>query len=450
MLLLRPAGNPDSPLTESGGEVNRDNCECSCEFDHCRDSCETCIRRRRYYDGERCDTCTFGECGCQDDCSCDYCTCEPENGEEGLHPASTDVLRIFGAEVDSNEPGAVLLGAEVELHIPDGDTQDAVDGLRAAFAASPSFIGKEDGSIGNGIEMVTLPLTLEQHGDLGKALAAHWFRTMEKTASCGMHVHIGRASFDTENHQDRFAEFFGLHGGNPDWNLFLDRLFRRASNGFCRRETKGDDMRREGKYAAVNFSKRNTLEVRGFWTCQSLSVYMANLELVLAVRNATAKGYSRIHASSPTAFMAWVASNAATYPHLAKRLTLRHGDSGSELFAPWLPGHGTEERPNLYGISGPNVPRVHAFLRAFRAGTIQEREASAGVWTEPLSAAKNRAFIAARAAGRVGEWNQAWENANCAACPIIALVADDLISRAEFTLLTSAYDAFMPEVAPCV
>jgi hypothetical protein len=336
MRLLRPAGNPDSPLTESGGEVNRDNCECTCDEDHCDSSnCSTCRRRERNGVDGPCNDCAFGECDCSSNCEHDYCTCEPEGTEAGLHPASTDILRIFRAEVDSNEPGAVLLGAEVELHIPDGDTQDAFDGLRAAFAASPSFIGKEDGSIGNGIEMVTLPLTLEQHGELGKALAAHWFRTMEKTSFCGMHVHIARAAFDDENHQDRFAEFFGLHGGNPDWNLFLDRLFRRASNSFCRRETKGDDMRREGKYAAVNFSKRNTLEVRGFWTCQSLSVYMANLKLVLAVRDATGN-LRHTWASSPLNFMQFVRIQAKHYPHLAKRLTLRYGDSGSALFAPWL------------------------------------------------------------------------------------------------------------------
>lgn len=335
MILVRPTGNPDSPLTDNAGEVNRENCDCYCEEDHC-EGCDDCLRRNG---PGRCDSCDSRDCNCSESCEHDYCSCEPEGyGEESLHPASTDVLRVFHAEVNTNEPGAVLLGAEVELHIPEDGNGEAFDGLRAAFQASPTFIGKEDGSIGNGIEMVTLPLTLEQHGDLSKALGRHWFRTMEKTSSCGMHVHIGRAAFDDENHMDAFADFFGSHDNDRDWNLFLDRLFRRSSNGFCQRSKTGKDMRSEGKYAAVNFSKRHTLEVRGFWTCQSASVYMANLELVLAVRDATCKGYSRSHAASPRAFMAWVATNATAYPHLAKRLTLSHGDSGRELFAPWLPG----------------------------------------------------------------------------------------------------------------
>src|SRR6266700_4181812 len=107
LIRMHPEYPPASPLSD--GEIDRDNCECVCEYDHCQD-CDACGRRNR----GQCDACDSRECECNQ-CECaDYCTCENES--EGLWDYNTDVLSVFSARVeDSKDPETTLLGAELEL-----------------------------------------------------------------------------------------------------------------------------------------------------------------------------------------------------------------------------------------------------------------------------------------------------------------------------------------------
>ncbi len=331
-LAYNPRCTPGSPVQE---ERDASDCECVCEYDHCAD-CDACGRRNR----GQCDACDAGECNCRE-CNCDdYCTCETSEG--GLYSARTDVLDVFNARVFDNEnPQALLLGAEVELECNDMNGLKGLEGLESAYAKAPVFIGKEDGSLQDGIEMVTLPLTLEEHSTLAAALESEWFPVMKRTGNCGMHAHISKVAFDDDAHMERFADFFSGHNGHNDWNLFLDRLFRRSSNHYCERLDAGKALRQNGKYSSVNFSKQYTLEVRGFASTRTAKTYMANMELVVAVRDATFEGDSRA-VLTPRNFVSWIAEHADAYPHLAARLEIAYRDDGGELFAPWLGVQGPE------------------------------------------------------------------------------------------------------------
>lgn len=460
---------PETPLGD--GEMNRDNCECVCEYDHCQD-CSDCERRN----SGQCDACDSGECG-HSECDCDnYCSCEaPEEG--GLHDHSTDVLNVFNACVINDDicetpgTGTILLGAEVELEIPDGETEEAHAGFCKAFDIAPLFIGKDDGSLNNGMEMVTLPLTLSEHEGLANALEAHWFPVMEKSSRTGMHVHIDKATFEDSAHMEAFADFFSGHNGHADWNLFLNHLLRRASNNYCERLSGGKALRQNGKYSAVNFSKQYTLEVRGFHSVRSAKTYIANLELVLAVRDATADKESKATAT-PRNFMEYVNENAEKYPHLAARLRLTHNDAGNELFAPWLGETRDEEMAEVQEqllenrviithateteeFFGPNHNRVRAFIENIRQATVApdtQYAARDAAW----NAAWNTAWNAARDAARGAAWNAAWDAARdavrdaardaaqgAARCAI-ALVVEDLITSDQFSLLTTGFENFIP------
>jgi hypothetical protein len=360
------------------------------------------------------------------------------------------------------------MGAEIELEIP-SDIRASVthEAIQAAFNNAPLFIAKEDGSLNDGIEVVTLPLTLKQHSAVGTALASHWFPVMEKSSRTGMHVHIGKAAFENDEHKERFADFFSGHDGHKDWGLFLDRLFRRPANAYCERGAKGRDMRSMGKYSAVNFGKQYTLEVRGFASVRTLNTYMANLELVLAVKNATAKEEDSTSYSSPRAFMQWVSERSVSYPNLAGRFKLTHAYSGSELFAPWLGEVREEENMpavntitvtpgrthagNTPLIYGPNTARVEAFLSAISQATPDQLSAAwhaarEAVWDAAWAAARDAAWAAARDAA----WHAARAAARNAAWVACALVVEDLITPEQFRILTTGYEAFLPEVASCV
>ena len=274
-----------------------------------------------------------------DDCECGEYHAQSDSDTNGLYEHDYNVLDHFKITINESDVTPHLLGVELELECH-GSPSDVRDGFFKAHDEAPYFIGKYDGSLDNGIEMVTLPLSREQHEKTATAHALHWWPTMRARSTCGMHIHIAKEAFNHTEHQIRFAHFFSKHAARPRlsqaWIDFLDVLLRRSENTYCNRGLTGIHMKTSGdKYQSVNFRNDDTLEVRGFAATRNVKVYMANVELVLAVHKLSIAENAH-ELKSPWHFIECITKYAASdYPYLAARLALAESDAGNDMFRRW-------------------------------------------------------------------------------------------------------------------
>lgn len=185
----------------------------------------------------------------------------------------------------------------VELEIDDGgeDNGNAEEILQIANQDHEQVYIKHDGSLNEGMEIVTHPMTLDYHlhqmpwaAILNKAKELGYLS--HQAGTCGLHVHINRTAFgETEEEQEavigRILYFFEKH-----WEELL-KFSRRTKKQLSRwaeryglrehphqvlDEAKGSNER----YTAVNLMNRHTIEIRLFRGTLKLNTIFAVLQLV--------------------------------------------------------------------------------------------------------------------------------------------------------------------------
>ncbi|MEA4993191.1 MAG: amidoligase family protein [Oscillibacter sp.] len=201
------------------------------------------------------------------------------------------------------KPAAIFYGEGsrylgVELEIDDGGEYGSTAEKLMAIGnrdAENIYI-KHDGSLNEGMEIVTHPMTLAYHRDQmpwqeisQKALGLGYYSHRAET--CGLHVHVNRNSFgDTEEEQEeaiaRILFFVENH-----WNELL-RFSRRTKRQLEKWAARYDwkDSPKEaldsakasctGRYACVNFTNYSTIEFRIFRGTLKYNTLIATLELV--------------------------------------------------------------------------------------------------------------------------------------------------------------------------
>ena len=155
---------------------------------------------------------------------------------------------------------------------------------------------KHDGSLEDGLEIVTHPMTLDYHltempwGNV-VAEALRMGYTSHKSCTCGLHVHVNRDAFgDTEAEQDdviaRILFFVENH-----WNELLrfSRRTRDQMEQWAARYGRKDDpkavldsakLQPYERYKCVNLTNRNTIEFRMFRGTLKLNTLIATLQMV--------------------------------------------------------------------------------------------------------------------------------------------------------------------------
>jgi hypothetical protein len=240
-------GHPE--LAEDATRTLRGSTICQDCLDHSYWRCETCDGWNR--DGDNC----ANGC-CQDDCDCDDCTSSDFGGL--VHTAS------YKPEPHFRGTGPLYLGPEIEIETP-------YDGNECARIAE-SFLGqlgylKEDGSLDDGFEIVTHPMSYEW------AMAHFPWQMLteldqlgcETPSNTGIHVHVSRAAFATPCHAYRWMKFIYRNEAQ------VTTLARRSSPGYA---AFTDDDRRAVKhyakgeigsrYRAINTQNVDTFELRIF------------------------------------------------------------------------------------------------------------------------------------------------------------------------------------------
>jgi hypothetical protein len=166
-----------------------------------------------------------------------------------------------------------------------GDKTDAV--RRVQQQARQWCIVKEDGSLNNGLEIVSVPASLRWHREnvVPFLATAQSYLSGWPHNDCGIHVHVGKKQL-SELQQSRLVRF--MHG---DANQrFLTGVAGRDPNTYCNRggvvKSVGAFKQEQhiGRYQALNFSTRNykTIEFRIFRSNVSPAGFMKNLEFVHA------------------------------------------------------------------------------------------------------------------------------------------------------------------------
>jgi hypothetical protein len=158
---------------------------------------------------------------------------------------------------------------------------------------------ENDGSLSNGFELVTNPMSLPAHRELWKwlqdksatkGLISHKGRD-NLNSTCGLHVHVNRDGL-TKLQIAKMVAFVN----NPDNEEFMTALARRygsAMTGFCRikadKAKVGNAAESSDRYEAVNVTPRHTIEFRIFKGTLKYESLVAAIEFVHALCEYTAR-----------------------------------------------------------------------------------------------------------------------------------------------------------------
>ena len=149
---------------------------------------------------------------------------------------------------------------------------------------------KEDGSLDDGVEMVTAPTNLEQFKKdivpLIQELQKKGF-TSEVGGRCGNHIHISRDIFS----EDAQARLVLIYAKFESLIKILSR--RNGKNNYCQdvldtvsgvslelSDTIVKRQKAKSKFTAINFNNTNTIEFRVFRGTMNTNVLIANIQLV--------------------------------------------------------------------------------------------------------------------------------------------------------------------------
>ena len=209
-----------------------------------------------------------------------------------------DVIHEYSYTPDLVFHGKGLRHFGVELEIDDGGTvnSNAEKLLNIANANAENLYIKTDGSLDEGLELVTHPMTLEYHLN-----EMPWAEVLRKAQSmgylshaagtCGLHVHISRLAFGCTYEQQEAAIARLLYFVEKFWAELL-RFSRRTQSQMNRWAARYgyknspkeilEDAKKgcNGRYACVNITNYHTIEFRMFRGTLKYNTLIATLELV--------------------------------------------------------------------------------------------------------------------------------------------------------------------------
>ena len=204
-------------------------------------------------------------------------------------------------------------GVELEIDQAGKDSDNADELLAIANRDNEHIYIKGDGSLDDGMEIVTHPMSLEYHksfcwDEIMKKAIYLGYRS-HQTSTCGLHVHVNRNCLgESWEEQDEVISRI-LYFVEHHWNELLkfsrrseyamNRLaarygFEKTGREILDKAKKGGN----GRYAAVNLMNYSTIEFRLFRGTLKYNTLIAALELVNAICdlaiNLTDEGMSKM------------------------------------------------------------------------------------------------------------------------------------------------------------
>jgi hypothetical protein len=257
--------------------------------------------------------------------NCFYCEASgewdadpPEEEEENtLFEYNENVLYHVSYDRDAIRAGAFVMGVELEMEPKsEGETQEVVAALGGKLNAT--YILKYDGSVPNGVELVTAPMTLAEH----RGARMNWADTLEKvrgiahsgvgTTRCGMHIHVNKAAVSPLT-VGKLLVF--LNSDNTD--SLVTTIAQRSGNTYCEKKYKRvseGQFESDCRYERLNIT-RHTLEFRIFRGNLRAERVLKNIEFAVAAIAYCADAGIR-DVSQPERFLAWLGERKRDYPAL--------------------------------------------------------------------------------------------------------------------------------------
>lgn len=256
---------------------------CQTCYDRFYTSCERCgrviLQGDAYFEDEDDDEPLCWECYCRTQLS------------RQIHEYSYKPEPVFYGS------GTRYFGVELELDHGGEDGNNACAIMCKANLGRELVYCKHDGSLDNGFEIVTHPMTLDFHQTempwqnvLAEAVRLDYLS--HQTGTCGLHVHVNRTAFgDTEESQE-FAIARVLYIVEKFWDELLkfsrrtqSQLDRWAARyGYKEHPMQILDKAKErsgyGRYFAINLLNRRTIEFRMFRGTLKYNTLIATLQLV--------------------------------------------------------------------------------------------------------------------------------------------------------------------------
>ncbi len=192
--------------------------------------------------------------------------------------------------------GKRYLGVELEIDEGGESNRSAKELLKIGNEREEHIYIKRDGSLDDGMEIVTHPMTLEYHKNclpwesLVKNCRENGYFS-HQSDTCGLHVHVNRKSFGKTVYEQDLSIARILFFVENHWNELLkfsrrtQRQLEKWAARYGRKDSpqevldaaKGGGYRR---YTCVNLVNHHTIEFRIFRGTLKLNTILATLELV--------------------------------------------------------------------------------------------------------------------------------------------------------------------------
>ena len=264
-----------------GGDDSRLLCE-RC-YDNTYTNCDQCGRLIRHEDAYE----------DEDNCRtlCDYCI-----RENAVFNYSYKPMPIF-----YGEDSPLFIGVELEMDGGGNSNKNAKILTELANGSSKRIYIKNDGSLDEGFEVVTHPMTLKYHmeempwWDLTKEALQMGYRS-HKAGTCGLHCHVNRTFFgdNYEQQEENIGKVLFLV--EKYWEE-LQRFSRRTQGqmdqwasryGFKENPKKVMDHAKcsgKGRYTCINLENYHTIEFRMWRGTLKYNTLIATLQMVAKIFN---------------------------------------------------------------------------------------------------------------------------------------------------------------------
>lgn len=227
--------------------------------------------------------------GCDDEPYCRNCEPDTDRGES-IYSYNHKPTPIFYGT------GERYFGVELEVDNA-GESSDNADTLLSiANETAEHIYCKRDGSLEDGFEIVTHPMTMQYHThqmpwELLMENAVHLGYRSHQTDTCGLHIHVNRCSLGSDEAHQESAIARILFFVENYWNELL-RFSRRTQgqmNQWAARYGRKDNPKEQIKhvkaqysdrYRAVNLENYTTIEFRMFRGTLRYNTLIAALQLV--------------------------------------------------------------------------------------------------------------------------------------------------------------------------
>ena len=262
-------------------EGDEDTTLCYRCFENHYTTCEDCGRLIHYNDAH------YDE---EDDLPyCDHCYAKFRN--RSIHPYNYKPDPIFYGS------GSLFMGIELEIDGGGENRDNAQNILDIANCNGTKIYCKHDGSLSEGFEIVSHPMTIDYH-----LHEMNWQEIMEEalsmdyvshnSGSCGLHIHVNRDAFGISDEEQEAGIGRVVFFVEKHWNELVKFSRRSASSlnrwaaryatisGTAKETYRKAKDKYAGRYVAVNLENYNTIEFRMFRGTLRYKTFVATLQLV--------------------------------------------------------------------------------------------------------------------------------------------------------------------------